>query len=725
VVSALRPTARQIGLTAKEADKTIQSGLEAGMNNPRGIPEISRVTADSPARATGVAEDGRVKQVKEHEGNKTLDWISDCALYIKIETRAKDVTEFVFCGKGAVDGRDVTFTLPAADAADNRKFRAAQVNAFGAKNKVGKLNFEMVQGLSTNPKVIKRVECPAWEDSTPYLPGLGTDEVEFRLSSKIPAEVYDGDLSAAKDALRKLLKVHRYAPILVAAIFGAPAIARWHRKDRFGLGLWGLTGTLKTSTVLAAMCIYGPGYIDEPKLKAGQHGSTVNAAAEIFAAAGFLPQLYDNLKTVSTKDVEGYVGLIHAVLEGGEKARSKKDGGLRDAREFSCTPIITGEVRPEEAATSARVLNLNWSGANSRILSDVQARAEDLPVLGYHWLKFLSTKSTMPFERTKAEEFTQKHYVNPNRLATIHGLLTGGWALLEEAFGDVITERTVDFEAVLDEVAQAQGRTVSEETEVAKFLSGLEELLAANPGLLQSVDGIKTISGAVIGRWVEDRIFLLPTETLNELEKIHVFTQKPSIDSMTESLYSLGILIPDPDGKHKKHRMRFNQGNPRGWYLRWPLKGGDNDSTAGNCEGNDLGNAENGSGGPHVPIFPRFPVKMRECISDENSDKNLEEVGEGKTFQQNSGNNGNNGNRYSNNKVIDIDFDSKKLFPNTFPIVPSSSTDSGKNAPYLHAVLWMPPSPHRTRPGISTLRRRPPRYPPNRRANLSSRQQVY
>jgi len=301
--------------------------------------------------------------------------------------------------------------------------------------------------------------------------------------------------------------------------------------------------------------------------------------------------------------------------------------------------------RPEEAATSARVLNLNWSGANSRILSDVQARAEDLPVLGYHWLKFLSTKSTMPFERTKAEEFTQKHYVNPNRLATIHGLLTGGWALLEEAFGDVITERTVDFEAVLDEVAQAQGRTVSEETEVAKFLSGLEELLAANPGLLQSVDGIKTISGAVIGRWVEDRIFLLPTETLNELEKIHVFTQKPSIDSMTESLYSLGILIPDPDGKHKKHRMRFNQGNPRGWYLRWPLKGGDNDSTAGNCEGNDLGNAENGSGGPHVPIFPRFPVKMRECISDENSDKNLEEVGEGKTFQQNSGNNGNNGNR--------------------------------------------------------------------------------
>jgi len=677
VVSALRGAASQIGLEEGEIDRTIQSALKSGMAQPREIPKISRVTPDSPAGAIGVAPDGRVRQVKEQDGNKTLAWISDCALYIKVETRAKEATEFVFCGKGAVDGREVTFTLPAADAADNRKFRAALVNAFGAKNRVGKLNFETVQGISTNPKVIKRVEVPAWEGSTPYLPGLGTDEVEFRLSSKIPAEVYDGDLQAAKDALRKLLKVHRYAPILVAAIFGAPAIARWHRKDRFGLGLWGLTGTLKTSTVLAATCVYGPGYIDEPRLKAGQHGSTVNAAAEIFAAAGFLPQLYDNLKAVSTKDVEGYVGLIHAVLEGGEKARSKKDGGLRDAREFSCTPIITGEVRPEEAATSARVLNLNWGGANPGVLSEVQAQFDVLPVLGYHWLRFLSTKSTMPFDRTKAEEFTQKHYVNPNRLATIHGLLTGVWALLEEAFGDVIAERTADFKAALDDATQVQGAAVSEETEVAKFLSGLEELLAANPGLLQYVDGIKTISGAVIGRWMEDGIFLLPTETLNELDKIRAFTQKPSIDSLTEALDSMRLLIRDPDGVHKKYRMRLNQGNPRGWYLRWPLKGGDGNVPTGNGLGNGSGNTKNGGGRPDVPKFPLFPQKMSKCFFEGDSEENLEEVGEEKTFQQNSGNNGNNGNRYSNNKVIDIDFDSKNLFPNTFPTVPTpSSVDS-------------------------------------------------
>jgi len=221
VAGALRATAGQIGLPAEEAEKTIQSGITSGMAHPREIPKISRVTPDSPAGAIGVAPDGRVRQVKEHEGNKTLAWISDCALYIKVETRAKEATEFVFCGKGAVDGREVTFTLSAADAADNRKFRAALVNAFGAKNKVGKLNFETVQSLSTNPKLIKRVEVPAWEGSTPYLPGLGGEDVEFRLSPKIPAEVYDGDLQAAKEVLRKLLRVHRYAPILVATIFGA------------------------------------------------------------------------------------------------------------------------------------------------------------------------------------------------------------------------------------------------------------------------------------------------------------------------------------------------------------------------------------------------------------------------------------------------------------------------------------------------------------------------
>lgn len=131
-------------------------------------------------------------------------------------------------------------------------------------------------------------------------------------------------------------------------------------------------------------------YLDAPRLKAGKGGATLVAAMEIFASAGFLPQLYDNVKTVDAKDAQSYIAAMHAVLEGEEKARGKKDGGLRDSREFLCTPIITGEVRPQEASTSSRVLNLNWSQPDANLLGEVQSNAALLPVIGYYWLRFLA-----------------------------------------------------------------------------------------------------------------------------------------------------------------------------------------------------------------------------------------------------------------------------------------------------------------------------------------------
>ena len=55
-------------------------------------------------------------------------------------------------------------------------------------NEIGKLNFEIVQRMSLNPRLMQRVEVPAWDGSVPLLPGVNmTRNVEFRLSSKIPA----------------------------------------------------------------------------------------------------------------------------------------------------------------------------------------------------------------------------------------------------------------------------------------------------------------------------------------------------------------------------------------------------------------------------------------------------------------------------------------------------------------------------------------------------------
>jgi hypothetical protein len=364
------------------------------------------------------------------------------------------------------------------------------------------------------------------------------------------------------------------------------------------------------------MGIYGTGYLDGPKLKAGKGGSTTVGAMEVFAAAGFLPQIYDNVKTVDSKDAQNYVATIHAVLEGDEKARGKKDGGLRDGREFLCMPIITGEVRPSEASTSARVFNLNWTRSDDKLLSEIQQNAALLPVIGCYWLRFLAEtnfvlgKDFEAFRSEKMKEFLGLKYVNPGRLATIYTLLISVWDLLEASpLGDVFVEARESFKAALNEATVTQGQAVSEETEISRFLAGLEELLASNPGMIQSVDGKKAIVGAIMGKWMERGLFLLPTETLNELMKIKAFNQQPTIDCITQALSEKDLLIVGED-RHLRYRCRLNGRNPRGWYIKaeaFPA----NSEVIPQC-----GNAKNDNNNLNVPAFPQFLQKTNENISE-------------------------------------------------------------------------------------------------------------
>jgi len=106
----------------------------------------------------------------------------------------------------------------------------------------------------------------------------------------------------------------------------------------------------------------------------------------------------------------------------------------------------------------------------------------------------------------------------------------------------VFKELHNEFKAALDDAIVSQGEAVSEETEVERLLSGITELIAANPGLIMSLDGVKTIVGSIIGKRMEEGIFFLPAETLNALTNMRVFTQQPSIDSMTKALGREGRL---------------------------------------------------------------------------------------------------------------------------------------------------------------------------------------
>lgn len=546
-----------------------------------GCPGFRYVAKDDPVGIVGVCEvTGMVSKVvhSENDDGKTFNRLvplSDCALRIDTETTANGETEFTFKGVGAVDKREVCFTMAAKDMAIPAKFKAAVINAFGARNKLGALSFPMVQDLSEGVRFMQRIEVPCWKDGVPLLPGINLlPNVEYRLPSHIPALVYDGDLDNTKVVLRKALQINKSAPLLVAAILGAPVFARWFKGERFGLGIWGLSNSLKTSTVCALMSMWGRGYIDGPKLKSGKASTTSYAATVVFADAGWLPQPLDNVKSVDPKDAIEYVGLMNAVLEGSSKSQGTVDGGLRERRDFACTPIVTGEVRPQETATTSRVPAIQWDGVDSAILRQVQMSVNTLPVIGYKWLMHLATVKDISreefnaYQAKKLEEFIGAGHTVAGRTATIYTMLWTAWKLLETSpFGDVFTEIESDFKAALDDLAAYQGTATKEETEVARFMAGINELMAGNPGLFLNGNGAKQSPGKAIGKIMPEGVWLMPIETLNELSKIKTFTQMPTEDSMTTSLDRDGLLIHSHDGR-KKYQISINGAKVRGWYVK-------------------------------------------------------------------------------------------------------------------------------------------------------------
>jgi len=400
----------------------------------------------------------------------------------------------------------------------------------------------------------------------------------------------------------------------VAVVLGSPAYARWYPNDRFGLALWGLTGSRKSSAMLVALSMFGVGYADKDRmLKSDEQSSTPTACGDIAAGAGIMPQSYDNVKTVDDRQLKKYVSFVHGTLEGSEKDRSKKDGGLRDTRAYLCTLIITGEVRPQEASTTARILNLTWSDVDLEKLSFLQENVDDMPVIGYYWLRFLSKVSGMDgFRELRSKmnaEFSKKQYTNPGRLATNYSLIRETWTLLcRSPFGDVFSEYSEKFEQALTEAFEEQGSMVSEETEVSRFLAGVTEIIASKPESIQSnndsknafnrpVEGKLPNPAYIIGKRCDDGLFLLPDKILAELDRMRVFTQKPTEDSMSKALRARGALIIDPDGKHLKVKRRLNVCNVRGWLLT--PEAIEMDPPSGNDKNNNTWSDD-----PTEPTFP-------------------------------------------------------------------------------------------------------------------------
>jgi hypothetical protein len=652
-------------------------------------PTAIRIYESDEPGMVGVGEDGAVKvvkSVKKEDGNtfKVLDWISDCMVYIHTETIASDDREFIFEGYGAVDKGKVKFTLPAEALAEPKKFKAALINAFGAANRVGNLNFEMVQKITLNTIKRRRLTAPCWVEDKPMLPGVDlAKDIEYKFLDMIPAKVYDGDFQKAKETLGVLLDIAGCTPIIVTIILGSPFYARFFPNDRFGAGIWGRTGSMKTTVAKMAMCIFGIGYNDDANLlKHGRSGSTAVGELEIMASAGFLAHIIDNVKSVDPKDVQQYIATIHAVIEGKDKVRGRKEGGIRDSKAFCCTPIITGEIKPDEASTSARVLNLRWEEPKDKMnIGYVQGNLADLPVIGYRWLRYLAEFdfNIGNFEEARSRktiEFNAKNYVNSGRLATIYSLVRATWNMLcDSKMSEVFVPRTKRFIKLLDEAIDIQGRMVSDETEVAKFMSGINAIIATQPHLIQDQENQmpdeygKTYFKDVIGRWIEEDLFLVPAPTLAALKKLGVFTQIPTEGSITDALMQSGYLVLGEGGKKRKVRQRMNNQRVYGWRI-----------AKENLVGSTFGDAENDKQDPIVPENPSSPRKKQESFQEgiEKAKKISDDL---------KGDIGDNGKDISKKEVIDsysnIVILSPEVSPND-PLVPKKVSNMNEQEEQNH-----------------------------------------
>lgn len=362
---------------------------------------------------------------------------------------------------------------------------------------------------------------------------------------------------------------------MLTTILGAPVLARWFKNDRFGLALWGKTGSNKTTIAQLFTAIYGIGYLDDRTLlKHGKNGATQVGAMEALLNAGILPRIIDNVKATDAKDATSYIAIIQAIMEGGEKLRGKKDGGLRNTNEFLVTPIVTGEIKVSEASTSARMLNLSWDKTQDTAkLTSIQERTEYLPVIGYHWLRYLAATHhdlRQGFDQARAKlaaTYAAKGFVNPGRLANIYCLLRGIWTLIEDGpFGDIAREHNSAFVEALDEAIEAQGLEVTAETEVARFLAAIANLRASRPDLFM-VGELPSGSDKIIGRENELGLFLFPEETLALLKQMGVFTQVPSESSITKALKEDGYLREIKDRRRLNTTM-INGVKVSGWWLK-------------------------------------------------------------------------------------------------------------------------------------------------------------
>ena len=549
--------------------------------------EENLYSANSGALETPYYERGGMLYLSR-AGNRQDAPIASFQARIVSEIVEDEGRSFVIRGK-AVSGRKFSFTIPVKDYFNERILAATVMRYLGTSAVVYAgmsrhlpVAFQLL--TKNDPLVIYRFRRTGWQDALFLIPGLKQETIEILLPEKLPYR-FDthADFDLGMKALEHLMNAQMQEMLSVAlcTIFQAPIAKRmgW-RNERYALFITGRTGVFKTSIAQLLMSLYGKRFQDENVLIRWGIGSTINSVITLGAYASDLPFLIDNYKPNTGGGGRDLVNVVHALLEGGEKDRLRKDASLRESRSIHTWPIITGEdTDTSDPATLARMLVVGFVLRDEHATTDLteaQHLADHLNAVGKAWLDWVISPAAsecfmkaQPRFKDVREHWMQElrgyqsRTVNPARVATNLASNQLTWELLcqHPCMGAFFEKYKNTHQAGLQMVAVTMARLTAEALEATRFLDALDALLSNNRCVL--LPAFKQPGNADRDRHIgwqneDGSLCLLPIPARSAVERMLGFDalNKISPQGLYAQLAGLGLIAShDPDRNTKVFRI--------------------------------------------------------------------------------------------------------------------------------------------------------------------------
>jgi hypothetical protein len=487
----------------------------------------------------------------------------------------------------AIRGGPFCLEIDAEDFGSDNKLRAKLDAASGGLDPVrAKMGAHLGPAIKlltseNSIKKILRYERTGWADNGRFLiPGRPQSGIEILLRRKLPYRVDAGaDLNMGLEGLDALLQsmTPERACTVSAVVFQAPVarLAEWGN-ERYAVFISGRSGSLKTTFAQTLMCVYGPGFADDTLLIKWGEGATNNALMGNATIPHDLPLLIDNFKPNTGGGASAFVGIVHNIVEGGEKERMNRAAELRDTKPLHCWPICTGEDVPDgDPASLARILVVPFlwqSGEDNESLSKAQELSSQMCAVGNAWIAWLETETGQETVARIAGKFKEyrsgwaealrsirSDSVNILRVASNLATNQLTWEMMCEHpdIGPLARKyQEIHLQGLREIVATTMAEATAEALEATRYLGALRELLAVEQIAIPDMAAVVTDKEKLrlVGWQDTDGIYLMPSVARRAVEALVGDLNGISALALHKQLDALGVISSKNKGRYTKNK---------------------------------------------------------------------------------------------------------------------------------------------------------------------------